>query len=119
MKRIASLFVLILMAGCSSPKMPPSPVPEIPTGSLQAREGIGRLFFEAMDPGTVYVYDASTTKVLVVQEVQKNERFILEPARDRATVEGKVVATVPMSANHIHRIYFLPGGATTAPSTRP
>lgn len=118
MNRIAApLFALLLIAGCSS-SHPEAPPADIPKGAIEARAGIGRLFFEAMDPGTVYVYDASEARTILVQEIQKGQRFTLKPDLDLASLEGKTIPE-PMEPRHIHRIFFLPGGATTAPSTRP
>ena len=115
---LLALFA-ITVAGCSQPEHQSSPIPEIPDRALLAKEGIGRLFFQATDTGTIYVYDPATLQIVHVQPIQQNERFVLDPAHDVATVEGKTVLVKQLNAKHIYRLYFLPGGATTAPTTLP
>ena len=117
---LSLLALAILAIGCASePAMQTAPTREIPRNAVFAKQGVGRLWFQATDNGVVYVYDADTTKLVFSAAIQINQRLIIEPSKDRATVEGKPVFEKPMSRTHTHRIYFQPFGKLPPPEKPP
>jgi hypothetical protein len=112
------IFTFVAMfAGCTQQLERP-PVAEIPSKAIAVKEGSGRLFFQAVDPGIIYVFDADTVSLLFTAPVEAGQRFVLEPGQDRATVEGRAVYEKPFPRRHTFRLYFEPRvGATTQEST--
>lgn len=111
-----SVLVLAIAIGCQTDRpMETSPNRAIPRDAIYAKEGVGRLWFQATDPGVAYVYDADTTQLVFATGMQKNQRLVIEPLKDRATVEGKPVFEQPMQRTHTHRIYFEPNGKMPPP----
>lgn len=109
---ILALGTLSLLAGCAQ-HLDPSPIPAIPSGALPVKEGSGRLFFQNVDPGTIYVFDADTVSLIFSTPVNSGERFVLDPAHN-ATVEGRPVYEKTLPKHHTFRLYFEPRvGPTT------
>jgi hypothetical protein len=78
------------------------------------KEGSERLFFQTVDPGTIYVFDIGTASLVFSTPIDRGQRFVLEPAHNRATIEGKPVYEKPLPKEHTFRIYFEPSvGRTT------
>ena len=116
----AALALALMTIGCQ-PDRPAetSPNPAIPRSAIYAKEGQGRLWFQATDNGVAYIYDADTTKLVFATQMQKNQRLVIEPIKDRATIEGKPVFEQPMQRKHTHRIYFQPNGKLPPPEKPP
>jgi hypothetical protein len=121
---VAIFLMSMVGSGCSSNnnETPVQPVSDIPTGALEVKSGAGRMFFQTMNSGTLYVYDASTASVVFFAPIEEQQRFLLEPDRSRATIEGKAVYEQPIDRHHIHRLYLLVGKMihpATAPAPGP
>src|SRR5689334_3492634 len=107
-----------LLVGCTQ-HLETSPIAAIPATALPVKEGSGRLFFQSVDPGTVYVFDADTVSLLFSAPIERGERFVLEPTQAHAaTVEGRPVYDKPLPRHHMFRLYFEPRvGPTTSTTT--
>ena len=115
-----TLTLTIAMIGCQPDRpMETSPDRTIPRNAIYAKEGAGRLWFQATDNGVVYISDANSTQLVFAAPIQKNQRLIIEPSKDRATIEGKPVFEKPMARTHTHRIYFQPFGKLPPPEKPP
>ncbi|CAN5326451.1 hypothetical protein BH09PLA1_BH09PLA1_32590 [soil metagenome] len=113
---LATGTLALIAIGCASDRATEtSPNPEIPRTAVYAKEAQGRLWFRASDDGVAYVYDADTTQLVFAAQMKKEQRLLVEPEKDRATVEGKPVFEKPMARAHTHRIYFQPGGKLPPP----
>jgi hypothetical protein len=121
MNRITLLAAVIaIISGCAHQDRELPPIAEIPTRAIEVRSGAGRLFYQAgeLDNGTLYVYDASTARLVFFTPIAANERFVFDPANDRATIEGRPVYEQPLNPRHIHRLFLLVG-RTIRPATAP
>ncbi|MBC8108606.1 MAG: hypothetical protein H7Z14_18625 [Anaerolineae bacterium] len=117
---LPAIVLAIMVVGCQPDRpMETSPNRAIPRNAIYAKQGVGRLWFQATDPGVAYIYDADTTQFVFAAAMQKNQRLVIEPTKDRATVEGKPVFEKPMQRKHTHRIYFEPFGKLPPPEKPP
>src|SRR4051794_25678603 len=114
--RIALILTTLALIGCQPDRpMETSPNRAIPRNAIYAKEGQGRLWFQATDNGVAHIYDADTTQLIFSVPIQKNQRLVIDPTKDRATIEGKPVYEQPMQRHHTHRIYFEPFGKLPPP----
>ena len=80
---------------------------EIPTTATRVDEGGGpRLTFTTSRDGTLYVYDADDDRVIYSGGVRADDRFAMDPADNRATVNGHTVLGAKLNPNHRYRVYF-------------
>jgi hypothetical protein len=85
---------------------------EIPTTATRVDEGNAtRLTYSPTRDGTVYVYDADDDRVILSTRVRRDERFVLDPDANRATIDGRTVLGTGLSARHRYRLYFDRGPA--------
>ncbi len=77
----------------------------IPNDAVILREGRNALSATANQPGTVYVYDNSTNKLLYSGPVAKNDVVRVDPSADRITVNGNTVSQQSLDDAHHYRIY--------------
>jgi hypothetical protein len=110
---ILAVGTMSLLAGCTQ-HLDPSPIADIPPRAVPVKEGSERLFFQSVDPGTIYVFDADTVSLIFSTPVNSGERFVLDPAHN-ATVEGRPVYEKPFPKHHTFRLYFEP---RVGPSTQ-
>ena len=106
----AACLAAAMFVGCTRETNSP-PITDIPSTALPVKEGSGRLFFQAVDPGMVFVFDADTVSLLFTAPIERGERFVLNPAEDLATVEGRTVYEKPFPKHHTFRLYFEPRAA--------
>ena len=82
-------------------------IDEIPTTANRVAEGDSpRLTFRPTRDGTLYVYDADDDRVVYSGAVRADDRFVMDPADDRATVNGRTVLGADLSPKHRYRLYF-------------
>jgi hypothetical protein len=80
---------------------------EVPTTATRVDEGdAARPTYSPTRDGTVYVYDADDDRVIFSTRVRRDERFVLDPDANRATIDGRTVLGTGLSARHRYRIYF-------------
>ena len=80
---------------------------EIPTTATRVDEGDAtRLRYSPTRDGTIYVYDADADRVLFSTRLRQDERFILDPEANRATVDGRTVLGTGLSPRNRYRLYF-------------
>ena len=88
-------------------RRPSRGIDEIPTTANRVDEGGGkRLTYTAGRDGTLYVYDADDDRVIYSGGVRSDERFAMDPANNRATVNGRTVLGATLKPNHRYRLYF-------------
>jgi hypothetical protein len=104
---LAFVVTMTSFIGCTQ-HLDPSPISDIPPRALPVKEGSERLFFQSVDPGTVYVFDADTVSLIFSTPVASGERFVLDPMHNTATVEGRPVYEKPFPKHHTFRLYFEP-----------
>jgi len=111
-RRIMNLTATLAVATCMfvgcTQHLGPAPTSDIPKSALPVKEGSERLFFQTVDAGTIYVFDIDTVTLLFSTPIDRGQRFVLEPAHNRATIEGKPVYEKPLPKEHTFRIYFEP-----------
>ena len=117
---LAALSLTLAAVGCQpNPPADTSPNPAIPATAVYAKEGSGRLWFQASHNGVAHVYDADTAQFVFATAMTKEQRLVIDPMKDRATVEGKPVYEKPMPRRHTYRIYFEPFGKLPPPPKEP
>lgn len=73
-----------------------------------AIQGRGELKHVFRRDGRMWLYDATAEKTLFTIPVERGQRFIVDPAEDRAALDGQDVFGGDMQLRNEHRIYFLP-----------
>jgi hypothetical protein len=80
---------------------------EVPADAVAVDRGNSAdLRYEAPSDGAAYVYDKDDDRVVYVGRLQARERFVFDPADDRATVDGKTVLRSDLNPRHRYRLYF-------------
>jgi hypothetical protein len=80
---------------------------EVPADAVAVDRGNGAdLRYEAPGDGAVYVFDEDDDRVVYIGRLQARERFVFDPADDRATVDGKTVLRSDLSPRHRYQLYF-------------
>lgn len=79
-----------------------------PRYSTVGRQGKGeRLDYLANNTGRAFTYDLCEHHVLNSEHLKPGDRYVVDPDRNRITVNGSAVATPDMNAQHIYRVYWL------------
>src|SRR5437868_11498672 len=79
----------------------PRGLDEVPTTATRVDEGnAARLTYSPTRDGTLYVYDADDDRVILSTRVRRDERFVLDPDANRATIDGRTVLGTGLSARH-------------------
>ena len=82
-------------------------IDEIPTTAARVDEGNGpRLTYRPARDGTLYIYDADDERVVYSGAVRADDRFAMDPADDRATINGRTVLGADLNPKHRYRLYF-------------
>ena len=85
-------------------------IDEIPQSANRVDEGDSpRLTYSPRRDGTLYVYDYDDDRLLYSGGIHADDRFIMDPADNRATVNGRTVLGAKLDPNHRYRLYFDPG----------
>lgn len=111
---VASVSALALFAGCqSSSSSGDSSVLRagIPPKAQRVQEGSGQLVYTPDQPGRVFLYNASDDRVVGRYQMRKGQRFAVDAAAGRATVDGNEVSIGELSKNATYRVFFLPDNA--------
>ena len=88
-------------------RRPARGIDEIPKTANRVDEGNSpRLTYSPRRDGTLYVYDYDDDKLLYSGGIRADDRFIMDPADNRATVNGRTVLGTKLNPNHRYRLYF-------------
>ena len=80
---------------------------EIPSSAVRVERGKGqRLVYTPSDDGTVYVYNADTSKLIYSGRLNDGERFVLDPTENEATIDGRRVLGADLKKNQRYYLYF-------------
>jgi hypothetical protein len=90
----------------------------VPKDADVVAQGQGAQMYQADRDGTVYVRDAKNGKVLYRGRLKEGEKFTLDPAKHRATVDGDVVRREITRKGHENQIYFDPRDGGRRSSSR-
>lgn len=78
----------------------------VPEDARVVAEGKGTLMHQADRDGVVYVKDARTGKLVYERPVRAGDKFTLDPANNRALVDGNVVKREITRKRHSNRVFF-------------
>ena len=80
---------------------------EVPSSAKRVDEGPGpRLAYSSTRAGTLYVYDSDDDRVIFSTPLRPDERFVLDPDTNRATVDGRTVLGTGLNPRHRYRLYL-------------
>ena len=80
---------------------------EIPSDAVQLQSWRGtELTYEAADPGFIYIFDETDNRIVYSGHLRRGERFVLDRARSRATINGLVVYTQDRDQARNYKVYF-------------
>jgi len=99
----AWMLVLILLGGCASDRHH-----DIPADARLVSEGDKTLSYSFEQPGTVYIFDRNTDKMVYSGKVERGQMIRVDPDKDRIMLDDKVVRDEDMKANDTRRIFFEP-----------
>ena len=94
---------LLLVVGCMSERSS-----QIPGDAGIFNEGNGVLSFTASAPGTVYVYNRNTDKVIYSGPMDRGQNLTVDPDKERITVDGRTVTERDMKGGDTRRVFFKP-----------
>jgi hypothetical protein len=101
---VAALCLGTGLIGCShEPKADQVP----PTASMSV-QGDQDLSYTAPRDGEVYVYDASSRKLLYSGHIEKGQVLSVDPEKDKIMIDSKLALEKDIHAGNRHRIYFAP-----------
>jgi hypothetical protein len=84
------------------------PEKAIPDAAVRVADGRDELSYRADRDGTIYVRDASEGRVIYSGHLHAKERFVLDPRRQRITIDGRVVQERGVRDGSEYRVYFRP-----------
>ena len=85
----------------------PRGLQDVPTTATRVDEGAGpRLTYSPTRDGTIYVYDSDGDRVILSTRLRQDERFVLDPDANRATVDGRTVLGTGLNPRNRYRLYF-------------
>ena len=98
-----SFSLLLFLGGCANK-------PSVPSNAILVAERSAGLAFAASEPGTVYITNKNSGKVIYSTEVKFGDKLIFYPESKRIILNGTVVKEDPsFDPKQIHRLYFLKG----------
>jgi hypothetical protein len=101
---VAALCLGAGLIGCSSePK-----AEQVPPGASMSVQGDQQLTYTAPRDGEVYVYDASSRKLLYSGHIEKGQVLSVDPDKDKIMIDSKLALEKDIHAGNRHRIYFEP-----------
>jgi hypothetical protein len=81
----------------------------IPRRAEQVDEGDGRVVeYRPSRSGTIYAYDVDNDRVVYTGSIRADERFVLNPGENRASLGGEQISVSNLSARSRYRLYFDP-----------
>jgi hypothetical protein len=83
----------------------------IPPKAEKVQEGAGQLVYTPQQPGRLYLYDGSNEKIVEAFQVRPGQRFAVDAAAGRATLEGNEVSVGKLKKGDTYQIFFLPASA--------
>ena len=105
--------MMVAAAGCQSSRSGDGGVLRagIPPKAQRVQEGSGQLVYTPEQPGRVFLYDVNNDQVVERYQVRKGQRFAVDAAAGRATLEGNEVSVGKLKQGTTYRIFFLPDNA--------
>ena len=98
-----SLSLMLLVGGCASK-------PSVPKNAILVTERSAGMAFAAREPGTVYITDKKSTKLIYAHEVKPGDKLVFYPESKRIILNGTVVKEdSSFDPKQVHRLYFLKG----------
>ena len=98
------LSLLLLFGGCASGRA------NIPKDAILVTERSAGLAFAASEPGTVFITNKSSGKLIYSTEVRRGDKLIFYPEKGRIILNGTVVKEdSSFDPKQVHRLYFLKG----------
>jgi len=98
-----ALSLMLCVGGCSSR-------PSVPADAILVAERSAGLAFAASEPGTVYITNKSSGKLIYSHEVKFGDKLIFYPESKRIILNGTVVKEdSSFDPKQVHRLYFLKG----------
>ena len=99
-----SFSLMLLIGGCASKNG------AVPSNAILVAERSAGLAFAASEPGTVYITNKNSGKIVYSTEVKFGDKLIFYPESKRIILNGTVVKEDPsFDPKQIHRLYFLKG----------
>jgi hypothetical protein len=97
------LSLLLLLGGCASKS-------NVPSNAILVAERSAGLAFAASEPGTVYIVNKNSGKLLYATEVRHGDKLIFYPESKRIILNGTVVKEdQSFDPKQVHRLYFSKG----------
>jgi hypothetical protein len=96
-------LVLVTLVGCASDRHR-----DIPTDARLVTEGDKTLTYQFDRPGTVYIFDSDTDKMVYSGKVDRGQMLRVEPDKNRIVLDGKVVRDEDMKTRDTRRVFFEP-----------
>lgn len=78
----------------------------LPRDAMMLEEGRGSLSTRARDTGTIYLYDMDDNRVVWSGQIERGDRFAIDPDADSAMVNGRMVYHDDSVRRHRHQIYI-------------
>jgi hypothetical protein len=85
----------------------------IPPKAEKVQEGSGQLVYTPEQAGRLYLYDANKEAIVEAFQVRRGQRFAVDAAAGRATLEGNEVSVGKLSKGNLYQIFFLPSPTGT------
>src|SRR5690242_13332267 len=99
----ASVLAAAMLCGCANDRHK-----DIPADARLVTEGDKTLSYQFEQPGTVYIFDTDTDKMVYSGKVDRGQSIHVDPTRDRIMPDDKVVRDEHMRANDTRRVFFEP-----------
>lgn len=81
----------------------------IPAGAQIVGEMDGpNITYRAREDGRVYIFDNNDQKLVWSGRLRDGERFVLQPGRHEATINGSPVGLPKLGSGHGFTLYFMP-----------
>jgi hypothetical protein len=88
----------------------------IPPRAEKVQEGTGQLVYTAEEPGRLYLYDTNKEAIVEAFQVRRGQRFAVDSAVGRATLEGNEVSVGKLLKGNKYQLFFLAAAASTSPA---
>jgi hypothetical protein len=98
-----SSFLLLALLGCSAAGS------QVPANAELITSQPGAMGFLARDPGTVYIVNAKTGRVIYSTPVAFGDKLAFVPQQKQIVFNGTVIKQPDLNEKHVHRLYFLKG----------